>query len=66
MDDMISTGRTIVAACDLLCKMALRKFCFRYSSCFSNNASKVLQESKVAKVFVTDTIEVQQDKVFEN
>ncbi|MEK7186265.1 MAG: ribose-phosphate pyrophosphokinase [Patescibacteria group bacterium] len=66
VDDMISTGRTIVAACDLLLQNGVEEvFVFATHPVFSNNASKVLQESKVAKVFVTDTIEVQQDKVFE-
>lgn len=66
VDDMISTGRTIVAACDLLLQNGVEEvLVFATHPVFSNSASKILQESKVAKVFVTDTIDVQQDKVFE-
>lgn len=64
-DDMISTGRTIVLACDLLRKKGVEKiFVFATHPVFSGDSQKVLQESFVERVFVTDTIAVPKEKQF--
>lgn len=64
-DDMISTGATIVKAADLLSKKGAKEiFVFATHPVFSGNAPKLLQESRVEKVFVTDTIDVSKNKLF--
>ncbi len=66
VDDMISTGNTIAAAAQLLRKKGAEKIVvFATHPVFSGNAAKILQESEVEKVFVTDTIEVSEEKQFE-
>ncbi len=65
VDDMISTGRTIDAAVDLLIKYGIEEsFVFATHPVFSNDAKNILQNSKVSKVFVTDAIEVSKKKKF--
>ena len=65
VDDMISTGRTIDAAVDLLTKYGIEEnFVFATHPVFSNAYKSILQNSKVSKVFVTDTIDVPEDKRF--
>ena len=65
VDDMISTGRTIDAAADLLVKHGIEEnFVFATHPVFSNAYKSILQNSKVSKVFVTDTIDVPEDKRF--
>ena len=64
-DDMISTGRTIAAAARLLGKKGAREILVVATHpVFSENASKILQQSIVEKIFVTDTIEVPKEKLF--
>ena len=66
VDDMISTGRTIVAAVDLLIKNGISEILvFATHPVFSNDYKNILQNSKVSKVFVTDAIEVSDKKTFE-
>jgi len=65
VDDMISTGNTIAAGAKLLKKKGADDiFVFATHPVFSGNASKILQESSVKKVFVTDTIEIPEEKQF--
>jgi ribose-phosphate pyrophosphokinase len=65
VDDMISTGATIVKAAYLLSKKGAKEiFVFATHPVFSGNAPKLLQESRVEKVFVTDTIDVSKNKLF--
>jgi len=65
VDDMISTGNTIVVAADLLNKRGAEEIIvFATHPVFSKDAPKLLQKSKVKKVFVTDTIEIPKDKLF--
>jgi ribose-phosphate pyrophosphokinase len=65
VDDMISTGSTIVVAADLLMKKGAEEvYVFATHPVFSKDAHVVLQKSKVKKVFVTDTIEVPKEKQF--
>lgn len=65
VDDMISTGSTIVKAAELLKKKGAKHvFVFATHPVFSGNSPKILQESEVEKVFVTDTIDVPKEKQF--
>jgi len=65
-DDMISTGRTIDAAVDLLIEQGIEEsVVFATHPVFSNDYKNILQNSKVSKVFVTDTINVSDEKMFE-
>lgn len=66
VDDMISSGGTIVKACDLLAKKGVEEtYVMATHAVLSGEASKLLQESKAEKVYVTDTIQVPKDKEFE-
>jgi len=65
VDDMISTGRTIVLASELLRRKGVEKiFVFATHPVFSKDAPKALQQAFIEKVFVTDTIEVPKEKQF--
>ena len=65
VDDMISTGGTIIGAASLLCKKGAREvFVFATHPVFSGEASKVLEDSVAKKIFVTDTIDIPAAKKF--
>lgn len=65
IDDMISTGKTIVEASKLLIERGAKKvLVFATHPVFSEDASKVLQNSPVEKVIVADTIDVPKEKQF--
>ena len=65
IDDIISSGGTIAVAADILKKNGAEEIVvFATHPVFSENAPKVLQESKVEKVYVTDTIFVPEEKKF--
>jgi len=65
VDDMISSGGTIAVAADILKKNGAEKIIvFATHPVFSGQAPKILQESKVEKVYVTDTIFVPIKKRF--
>ena len=65
IDDMISTAVTIVDATNLLIEEgAIKVFAFATHGVFARYADKILQKSKIEKVFVSDTIEVPPYKIF--
>ena len=65
VDDMISTGKTMVYGADLLLENgALSVFAFATHGVLSADASVILEKSKIEKVFVTDTIEIFKEKIF--
>lgn len=65
VDDMISTGRTIVAAERILLKNGAKNILvFATHAVFSANAPELLENLKAEKVFVTDTILVPKEKRF--
>lgn len=65
IDDMISTGKTIVEASKLLIEKGAKKvLVFATHPVFSEDASKVLQNSPVEKVIVCDTIDIPPEKKF--
>lgn len=64
-DDMISTGATIVMAADLLRQNGAEEIVvFATHPVFSEKAPKILQNSSVSSVYVTDTIFVPEEKRF--
>lgn len=66
VDDMISTGRTIVAGIELLRKNGIEEnIVFATHPVLSNDAKNILQNSKASKIFVTDSINVPKEKKFE-
>lgn len=65
VDDMISTGGTIVTAANLLKnKGAKNIYVFATHAVFSDDAPKILGESSLKKVYVTDTINIPKSKRF--
>ena len=65
VDDMISTGDTMVYAADLLLENgATNVFAFATHAVLAGKARKSLQDSRIEKVFVTDTIEIPENKKF--
>lgn len=65
VDDMISSGKTISVAADALKKHGVEEiFVFAAHPVFSDEAAKILQEAKVEKVYVTDTVLIPEKKKF--
>lgn len=65
IDDMISSGGTIVKAVDELTKQgAKRIYVLATHGIFSENATHILQNAKTEKVIVTDSIPVPKEKQF--
>lgn len=65
VDDMISTGTTMVEACDLLLENgALKVYAFSTHAILAKDASDILQKSKIEKVIVSDTLEIPKEKEF--
>lgn len=66
VDDIISTGKTMVQAIDTLDQGGAEEvFVFATHPVLSENASELLSGSKAQKIFVTDSIPVPQEKRFE-
>lgn len=66
IDDMIATGKTIAQAVVTLMQNGAEKvYIFATHPVFSAGASDLLQNSKVAHVFVTDSIPVTPEEEFE-
>ncbi|HYM65471.1 MAG TPA: ribose-phosphate pyrophosphokinase [Candidatus Sulfotelmatobacter sp.] len=65
VDDMISTGKTMVEAAQMLIENgALKVFVFATHAVLATDADKLLQNSKIERVFVSDTIDVPAFKIF--
>lgn len=65
VDDIISTGATIVTAANLLInKGAKNIYVFATHAVFSKDAPKILSSPLIKKVYVTDTIDVPKSKRF--
>jgi len=65
VDDMISSGGTIAVASEFLAKRGAKEiYVFATHPVFSKEAKGILRESKALKVFVTDTIQIPEDKKF--
>lgn len=65
VDDMISTGSTIVTAANLLKNKGAKEiFVFATHAVFSDEAPKILGKSSLRRIFVTDTIYIPKEKRF--
>ncbi len=65
IDDMISSGKTIAVAVDLLRKNGIEKiFVFATHAIFSEEAPQILQFTRTQEIFVTDTVFIPEDKKF--
>ncbi len=65
VDDMISSGGTIALAAKILKEKGAKEiYVFATHPVFSDKAPKLLQESEVKKVYVTDTILVPEEERF--
>lgn len=65
VDDMISSGETMVKAAELLRKSAIDKvYAFATHAVFSQEAPKIMENSLIEKVFVTDTVVIPREKHF--
>jgi len=66
VDDMIAGGNTVVTAVGALRQRGVEQiFVFATHAVFSQNAPVLLQEALIEKVYVTDTIEIPEGKMFE-
>lgn len=65
VDDMISSGKTIVLAANNLIKNGIKKiYVFATHAVFSEDAPLILESSVVFKVFVTDSVFIPKEKIF--
>lgn len=65
VDDMISSGSTIVKATEALKKKgAYEVYVFVTHAVFSSDAPKILQESEVDRIYVTDSVYIPPEKQF--
>lgn len=65
VDDMISSGKTIDAASNLLSNHGAQKiYVFATHAIFSKDAAEVLQNSLAEDIFVTDTVYIPKEKHF--
>ena len=65
VDDMISTGQTVVEAAELLIEQGATKvFAFATHAVLAKDADKLLQHSNLERVVVSDTIDVPAFKLF--
>ncbi len=65
VDDMIASGKTVIAAAQLLRKSGAEDISVMAAhAVLSGNASELLQNSIISKVIVTDTIDIPDEKRF--
>ncbi len=65
VDDIISSGRTIVQAIDKLSELGAKNiYVFATHPVFSEDAVNILKNSKAQKIFVTDAIPLPEEKHF--
>jgi ribose-phosphate pyrophosphokinase len=65
IDDMISSGQTMIKATRLLLEKGAKEvFVFATHPVFSNDSKEILQKSSIGKVFITDSIYVSKEKLF--
>lgn len=65
VDDMISTGNTMADAASLLLENgALNVVAYVTHAVLTGDASKILENSKIEKIFVSDTLEITKEKEF--
>lgn len=65
VDDILSTGNTQARAAEILFSNgAVKVYSFTTHPVFAGKVNEILQNSKIDKVFVTNTIQVPSEKVF--
>lgn len=65
IDDMISTGKTIIASAELLREKGSKEiYVFATHPVFSENAPALLSNPIIKKVFITDSLELSVSKKF--
>ena len=65
VDDMISTGKTMVEAAEMLLENgAVKVFVFATHGVFAKDADKLLQHSRIERVFVSDTVDIPSYNLF--
>jgi len=65
VDDMISSGKTVVAACKVLQERGINEiYVFATHAIFSEDAPHILERSSVKKVFVSNSVFVPKHKHF--
>lgn len=65
IDDMIASGGTIKTACDLLTSKGVEEIIVMAThAVFAKEAPEILEASLAQKIYVTDTIEVSESKMF--
>lgn len=65
VDDIISSGRTIVQAVEKITSLGAKNiYVFATHPILSEDASKILQKCKATKIYVTDTIPVPEKRMF--
>lgn len=65
VDDMISSGSTMIKAAELLISKGTEEvYVFATHAIFSADAPELLEASKIAEVYVTDTVYIPKDKYF--
>ncbi|HET9946794.1 MAG TPA: ribose-phosphate pyrophosphokinase [Patescibacteria group bacterium] len=65
VDDMVSSGKTLVSAGEVLKQAGIEKMItFATHPIFAEDAPEILEKSLFEKVFVTDTVVVPQEKQF--
>lgn len=65
VDDMVSSGRTLLEAAELMVKNGAEElYAFATHAVFAANAPDILQESLFKKIYVTDTVFVPENKKF--
>ena len=65
VDDMISSGYTMVKAAELLREKGVEEiYVFATHGVFSAEAPRLLQDSLISEVYVTDTVYIPMDKYF--
>ncbi len=66
IDDMIASGGTVVSAVGALRERGVERiFVFATHAVFSADAKKMLEQAPLEKVYVTDTIDVTKEKMFD-
>ena len=66
VDDMISSGKTIAQAARLLTEKGAEEiYVFVTHAIFSKEAPEILQASEVRKIFITDSVFVPEEKLFD-
>lgn len=65
VDDMIATGSTIAKAAEVLAEKGAKEiYVLATHPVFTQDATRILQDAKVEKVFVTDSVDILGDKHF--